>query len=207
MSNNKKGKNNSLAQQSQDEEFVVLKTVIVYDKLTGRILETHRYSGLAGSTPNVDEDVVLANAIENAMSVERASDQDPKNLKVMLVDNDELPLAGRKMIDVGSNKLTELPELKVQIDKKELDGDGKDETEIQVHAVDKSGATIHGFNGTVKVSTSRGKLSNRGGLVKLTGGRGSITLRSVNETVNRVRVEATSIDTPSQRGRAQLSFM
>ena len=57
------------------------------------------------------------------------------------------------------------------------------------------------------VTTDRGKLSERGGVMSLVQGRASFTLTSVNETVHKVRVRAESLDGNLERGELVLEFL
>jgi hypothetical protein len=92
-------------------------------------------------------------------------------------------------------------------EKTRLEGDGSDSTTIQIAVVDTNGRPVARYSGSVKVATTRGKLSARGGIVELRRGRGEITLTSVAETVDKVTVTATATDGRALRADLDLEFL
>lgn len=97
----------------------------------------------------------------------------------------------RMRVDPTSKLLRPLPQLVIDPERAVLDGDGEDTVTIEIRAVDEHGAVMAEVSGEVHVQTGRGKLSERGGTVRLEGGRGRIQLTSVRETVDAVPLVAT----------------
>ena len=91
--------------------------------------------------------------------------------------------------------------------KSELTGDGKDNVEIDVSVVGPDGKTKKSYNGTIKLSPTRGKLSTKGGLVKIKNGKGKAVFTSVNETVGRVSVTALSPAGECQKANLDFEFV
>ena len=73
--------------------------------------------------------------------------------------------------------------------------------------MDTRGKIFHPYNGAVKVTTTRGKLSARGGQVEIKKGVGQVILTSVNETVNRVAVTARCLEGNCISSDLELEFM
>jgi hypothetical protein len=181
--------------------------VILYDKTTGRIVETHRAESLAAGAPAKPEpERFLREAAEDPFTLRRISGGKKENLAAM-----EVPAGGmhplRMMVDIGSGKLVPKPRLQLSAPKTQLEGDGKDAVEIEVSLVGPEGERIPGFDSEIVVRTSRGKLSARGGRLRLKGGSARITLTSVAETVNEVRVSARSPGAPAEGADLILSFV
>lgn len=182
---------------------------IVYDKVTGAVIHRH-------TVYNVENDAyeesrpeeVLALALEDEEFVlERVSDREPANLAVLTMKDAPLQSTMNFRVDTRSKKLVPRPSLRLTADKRELTGDGKDATTIKVEVVDESGAVIKSHRGPVKVTTTRGKLSAPGGVIRLRQGRGEIQLTSVSETVDQVTVTAHDQRRLSQRGTVELEFL
>lgn len=183
-----------------------LSAVVVYDKKTGRILESQRYaSGEDGSDADRIAEA-LADARDNPYTLDRLSGSPEEHLAAMVVSEVSEPLLGKKMVDVGSGKVVDLPRLELHVHQNELEGNGVDETKIDVNAVDARGKLVGWFSGRVHVQTTRGKLSERGGVVTMKSGKGTIRLRSVDETVSKVVVRATGMDMPCTQGNASVAF-
>lgn len=184
------------------------KTYVAYDKKTGRIVHTHRVEMLESYDQREDDAAKFADEVrEDAFSVGLLTDADPKNLEVLSLDNDPPERRFGLRVDVRQSKLVEKPTLKLVASKSELDGDGRDQTEIEITAHRPDGSVAADIKGPIKVSTSRGKLSTRGGLVELKEGYGKITLTSVNETVRRVQVTAACRAGVCQQGTINLEFV
>ena len=98
------------------------------------------------------------------------------------------------MVDTATRRLVARPRLVLSTTANQLAGDGQDSADIAIALVNEHGAHVEGAAGAVKVTTERGKLSARGGLVNLVDGRASIILTSTNETVSHVRVTAAPVD-------------
>lgn len=110
-------------------------------------------------------------------------------------------------VDVKSKKLVERPRIQLSSEKTELEGDGKDSMQIKIEIIDGKGKKVADFNGTIKISTNRGKLSERGGIVKMNNGVGKIYLTASNETFDRVNVMAESLDGFCGKGQLGLEFV
>jgi hypothetical protein len=104
-------------------------------------------------------------------------------------------------------KVTTRPILQIKSEKTELIGDGSDKTAIEVQAVDGNGKPVRSLDDEIRITTDRGKLSERGGRVKLVHGYAKIELVSVNETVRRVRVRAESVNGTAAPGEVVLEFV
>jgi hypothetical protein len=180
---------------------------VVYDRVTGRILETHSTLVVAGATikkPNLDE--LLGDARNDDFTLSSTTACNKENLAILeLPSNDVAPL--NMMVDVGSNTLVPKYRLLLSAKKTELEGDGKDTTEIQIEVVDSKQKHVAGFNADIEIRTSRGKLSERGGRLSLSGGKGKIQLTSVAETVSSVTLSARSLGTPCESAAIHLSFL
>jgi hypothetical protein len=168
----------------------------VYHKTTGRIIHAHSQSGVTGrelvEVPLEEVRAMLSTTLE---IVGKINGLDPDDLDVIRVEpGGSGPGLGALLVDTGQRALVPRPNLTVSADKSELTGDGQDSVQIEIVLADADGRAVEGAAGAVKVTTSRGKLSARGGLVELVNGRASITLTSANETVSRVQVRATHID-------------
>jgi hypothetical protein len=183
---------------------------VVFDAQTGRIVHTHsRFSVESESDVEVDEAEVLAIAREDALTLEKVTDGDMKNLAVLTVRGPAATVAlrGGAMVDVTQKRLVAKPSLQLTTEKTRLEGDGSDSTTIQIAVVDANGRPVARYTGSVKVATSRGKLSTRGGIVELRRGRGEITLTSVAETVDKVTVTATATDGRATPADLDLEFL
>ncbi len=138
------------------------------------------------------------------------TDKAPENLAVIVVkdvDASKLLDTSNLRIDPVSKKLTVKPQLKLSAKKTELIGDGKDSAEIEVAVISPEGKAESTYNGKVKFSTTRGKLSAKGGLVQIKNGKGKVVLTSVNETVDRVSVTAHCVAGDCQKTTLEFEFM
>ena len=166
-----------------------------YDKTTGRIVHTHtRFSVQENRYVEIPIDELRRMFSNDGQVLGRVTNRDPNNLDYLKV---ELPESGRNfgpmMVDHAHRKLVPRSSLKLHTNKREIAGDGQDSADIEMSVVDPEGKVIESYAGAIKVTTSRGRLSARGGLVNLERGRARITLTSANETVSHVRVTATSV--------------
>lgn len=189
-----------------DEEAV---THVVYDPDTGRILGRMRHDRGLGDDPDhdhgaegchcADDPAVLA-----AFAEEGAGGKAPPQL---LDAPQQLPgrLSGLR-VDLHSRRLVSLPHLVVDPERNVLEGDGQDTVTIEIRAVDEEGAVVDGFSGEVHVETGRGKLSARGGNVRLERGRATVRLTSVAETVDAVPVVVRATDGGATTARTSLAF-
>jgi hypothetical protein len=180
---------------------------VIYDKQTGRIIHTHRRFNVDDNAYSECEPEEVMDLIRSDdFSLRQATDNDPKNLDIIVTT--DLPEDGSFehgfLVDTKSKTIIEMPKIALSSEKTELEGDGKDITVIDIKIQDSEGNIVKSYNGTVKVITSRGKLSIKAGLVKLKEGVGTIKLTSVNETVDRVSLVAKCLE--GKCGRADLDF-
>ncbi len=167
-----------------------------YDKTTGRIVHTHsRFSVPENRFVEMPIEELKKRFSSDMHVVSKLSDKDPKNLEFIKIDLGDIgPATGGLMVDTAKKKLVKRPSLALTASKREIAGDGKDTATIDIAVVDAHGKHIDGASGTAKVTTTRGKLSARGGIVKLAKGHAKVTLTSANETVSKVRVSVISPD-------------
>jgi len=182
---------------------------LAFDKHTGRILHTHsRFSVEKNEYTTVPLEELKGMIVSDHSIVEELTDHDPKNLDVIQVKSEEATGGeGGMMVDVAHRTLVPLPTLSVTASKKEIQGDGKDSAKIDVRVLGADGKLLSKFKGQVKVTTTRGKLSARGGIVDLTDGLASITLTSVPETVSSVRVLAAALNGLCTAGYVTVEFV
>jgi len=180
-----------------------------YDKVSGKIIHTHwRFSVSENRYVEIPVEELRAMFSNEMEIVEKLSNRDRSNLDFLKIElahaNETL---GPVMVDPVQRTLVPRPKLALTADKREVMGDGKDSVKIDIAAVDSKGKTLPTASGAVKLTTQRGRLSDRGGIVNLVNGRATTTLTSVNETVQRVRVSAASLDGPFTPGYVDLEFV
>ena len=175
---------------------------VIYDISTGRILGTHtRIDGDTGkSVPLGDTDVVAACGLSLD---ERARSK----VKVLAVDAATLRSRTGLRVHTKRQELVPRDHLDLKLSRAEIRGDGEDSVDIEIRVVQSSGKPDDTFNGRIKVSTQRGRLSEPGGIVQAKGGLAKISLRSVPETIDRVRISANDIDGELDTGRATVAFL
>jgi hypothetical protein len=175
-----------------------------YDIKTGRIVHTHSAFSVAGHRHvEIPVDQLKAMFGADPVVVAKLTDGDPANLEYLRADGTG-PV--RSVVDTVNRRLVAPPRLVLSADRTELAGDGQDSVDLAITVVGEDGQVVEGAAGTVKVETSRGKLSARGGRAELAGGCATITLTSVNETVSRVRVRASLPGQPCLPARLDLEF-
>lgn len=178
-------------------------THIVYDPATGRIIGTMRHDhdhehGHEGC--RCGEDSAALGAFVD-QPLERAA-------LPRLIDA-PAELSGRLSelrVDTETGQLRALPHLVIDPERTVLRGDGEDAVAIEIRAVDSGGAVLEDFDGEVHVQAGRGKLSERAGTVRLQGGRATIRLTSVPETVDAVPLVVTATDGLAAAARTSLAF-
>jgi len=193
---------------SKKESSII--TYVVFDTKTGKIVHKHSCFDLEKEAySECDPDEVMKLTAADPFTLSKVTDSDPDNLDILMTR--ELPEGFSRgigyLVDIDSRKIIIKPKIKLSAEKKVLSGDGKDETVIEISIVNQDGRVVGSFNGTIKVSTTRGKLSAKGGLVEVRKGKGNITLTSVNETVDRVKVSAQSLEGKSLRDEIVLEFV
>lgn len=176
---------------------------VVYDATTGAVLGSHSSVGPDGRLRKVTQKEVLSVV---GPAVESTLGSSPK-LAVLEVDESKVDPSTPMRVDVKGKQLVEAPVLRVSAERTELEGDGEDSVELQVAAVDSSGKPFKSFAGEVQVTTTRGRLSERGGVLALAGGQGTIRLTSVPETVQVVTVTATDPSGVATPGTLDLAFV
>ena len=192
------------------KEFPII-THIVYDRKTGRIVHKHRSFDIDKRAYKECRPQEVKNLTSTDLfTLSKVTDNDPKNLAVLITR--ELPEILPKgisgfIVDTKSKKIIEKPKIMLSAEKKELEGDGKDSSIIALKVIDNKGKLLKGFNSTIKVATSRGKLSTKGGVVEIKKGVGKITLTSVNETVDRVKISAQCLKGRCQRAGLDFEFI
>jgi hypothetical protein len=180
-----------------------------YDKTTGRIVHTHsRFSVAENRHVEIPMEELKARFSKDKWVVSRLSSQDPNNLDFIQIGSAEVQAATvPMMVDHAQRKLVPQPSLKVHSHKHVIAGDGKDSAEIEISVVDRHGKVIESSAGEIKVITGRGRLSARGGLVRLEQGRARLSLTSANETVDKVRVTAKSVSGAFVSGHLDFEFV
>jgi hypothetical protein len=180
-----------------------------YDTKTGRIVHTHaQFNVMENRYVEVPSDELKASFAADPGIVAKLTDGDASNLDFIRVDG--AAADGRlapQMVDTASRRLVPRPRLVLSADKKEIAGDGQDSVDINVQVTGEDGQAVGGAAGAVKVTTTRGKLSARGGVVNLSDGHGTVTLTSANETVSQVRVTASALDQPYTSAILDLEFV
>jgi hypothetical protein len=180
---------------------------LVYDRATGAVLGRYSlYRVGDGGYAELDEESVLTVAREAGL-VPDATPSGDVDVGVLAVADPTEAMATDVWVDPGTHRLAARPRLSVTADRSQLEGDGEDSVVVTVSARDGDGRLLDDRTDRVRVSTTRGRLTERGGLVQLRGGTAEITLRSVAETVALVTVAAESLDGRYTRGTLDLEFL
>jgi hypothetical protein len=183
---------------------------VVFDKRSGRILHMHsRFFVEADEYLEVPLDELRAMLLRGKSVLADVTDRDLSNLDILKVGpQDEVPGPGKMvMVDVTHRRIVQKPILELSADKRELVGDGHDSATIEIRAANADGKPLPALEDRIKVTVTRGRLSARGGIVHLVEGRATITLTSVNETVDTVRVQAVSLTDHCASGQLILEFV
>ena len=179
---------------------------IVYDKVTGLPIGRHRHlDAVANKLVAADEEEILSLYAADEGTMQRVTDADAANLAVIQAN---LPEAqARFKMRIIKDRLVEQPKLVMFSDRDELEGNGEDKATLTIQVQDDKGKVISKANDAVLVTTTRGKLSERGGEIVLEKGRASITLTSVPETVRVVTVRAELVKGGAKPVEIRLAFM
>ena len=183
---------------------------VVFDKKTGRILQTQsRFSVEQNQDVEIPMEELKATLAKDPYVLQRLTDHDAGNLDILKSETKETGrgLHSPTMVDVKHMKIVAKPKLVLSAGKKEIVGDGQDSTEIEIKVVGATGRAVHTVDDQIKITTTRGRLSARAGIVDLVQGRATITLTSVNETVSEVRVRALSVSGACASGALTLEFV
>ena len=177
------------------------RTYLFYHRQTGAILGTSSATD-ADQRPRAQSEEELRSLIPGLRGA-----PSPGDVAILeLADHRPGTRLGGHLVDVHHKKLVARHQLRVEPAKSVLHGDGKDATELAITVLDEHGKPASGFDGELHVTTSRGKLSERGGRVKAAHGKATLTLTSVPETVHKVSVTVTDPSGRSVRGAATLAF-
>jgi hypothetical protein len=185
---------------------------LVYDNVTGKIvLRRMCFDSDKKEYYRCDPQKLKEEIARNKVVMRKVTDQNPNNLQVVvtteLPENPSTETGNCYRVDPQTKRLVRKSKISLTADKTELEGDGQDITVIHLRVLIDNNAVDTTYNGTIKVATSRGKLSTKGGLVEVKKGVGQLTLTSVNETVDRVHLVATCQEGRCVRGSLDLQFL
>jgi hypothetical protein len=182
---------------------------LAFDKYTGRVLGSHtRFSVLAKDYVQVPIDDLKKMWSKDKSLLQDLTNHDFANLEILEVGpQSSQALKGPAMVDVARKILVAQPKLSLTSDKPELEGNGEDRATITITVLNADGAPIRDFKDKIKVTTTRGKLSARGGIVDLVDGGATVVLTSSAETVSSVRVQATAVDAVCAAAYVELEFV
>jgi hypothetical protein len=123
----------------------------------------------------------------------RGTVQGQRSLDELEVLGTDLPphaVAEGYRVDADRGEVVPKLRLELVAERRELEGDGSDSVGIALRVVDAEGRVAGDFDGQVQVATTRGRLSERGGRLRVTAGQATFRLASVAETVAQVVVSA-----------------
>ena len=178
---------------------------VAFDKRTGRILHRHiRFDVEKDAYVDAPADDILKLLSHDTAVIAALTDRDIANLDIIQAPADA---GGEVRVNLARRTVEPLPRLVLKAEKMEIEGDGKDSSRIDIEVRGADDKRVAGASGAVKVTTTRGRLSARAGLVEITDGKATITLTSVPETVSVVQVSATAADGAYVGGDIQLEFI
>jgi len=181
---------------------------LVYDKKNGRIVQKHTSFDIEKDAYCKCDLKEIIDLIRNdSITLQRVTNQDPGNLDVIIVKDFPLVSSADLIVDVKNKRIIKRPRIKLSANKYEIVGDGQDSTLLEVEILDDKGKILKKYSGNIKVTTSRGRLSAKKGLIKVEGGKGNITLTSANETVDRVQITAQCLEGKCIKGCLDLEFI
>lgn len=168
---------------------------IVYDKTNGRIIGRYRRYDLSeeGYT-HADPEEVLGLFRNDEKVLANVKEGEAANLGVLTTGMPAHTKLSNLRVSEKRGLLVDRPRLRMRADRDAIEGDGQDSLTISIDVVDSRDTILRDYDGEIHVTTSRGKLSARGGRVTLERGQASVTLTSVRETVDEVIVQARSLD-------------
>lgn len=174
---------------------------VIYDQGTGAVVSTHTAEDAEGHT--------IKAAAKEIIDLYRSGAPEGEERKLAVLEVDEEPVASGVplLADPKQGTVSIAPMLRLRADRTELEGDGEDSIDIDVEVVDQRDRVVQGFDGDVVVTTTRGRLSERGGRLSLAKGRGTIRLTTVPETVLAVRVTAMQPEGLAAPGNLDLAFL
>jgi len=173
---------------------------VVYRRSTGEILGTHTTIVQEGVPRSPGEDDVkgVLPAFANEVPV--------KELAYVLAELPDGVRTSALRVDARGRVIPK-HHLRLTSERAELEGDGKDSIEITIEAVDDNGKRVSDFDGEVQVTTTRGRLSERGGRVHLRKGAGHVRLTTTVETAVGIRVTAVDPTAQLLRDTMTVSFL
>jgi hypothetical protein len=178
-----------------------------YDAPTGRVVHTHsQFSVRENRYVEIPVDQLKARFSGDPAIVAQLSGGDPGNLDYVQAETGDR-LDGPLMVDRASRRLAPPPRLTLSADRTELTGDGQDSVDLHIAVAGPDGQVAADAAGPVRVETTRGKLSARGGLVDLSAGRAVVTLTTVSETVRQVVVRVSAESQPYVAAQLNLEFL
>lgn len=179
---------------------------IIYDKVTGRPLGRHRhFDAVANKMVEVDEAEALALFAADDSTLQKVTEGDAANLAILKAAT---PTTGAlRGSQVVKNRLVRLPKLMLYSDQPELVGDGKSTATLTIILQDEQERVINTASNEVVATTTRGKLSVRAGRCRLKNGRATLTLTSVPETVQEVRVRVELAEGLAEPAEIRLAFV
>ena len=182
-------------------------THVVYDKTTGRIVGTLRhYDLLSGEYRQSDPEKVLELFASDKVALSKVTDGDVDNLAVTATVLPPEAKVSALRFSARRKSLVTRPRLRLRSDRDAIEGDGVDSVTLYIDVIDEGGSVMREYQNEVHVTTTRGKLSTKGGRVNVEAGQGSIVLTSVRETVDRVDVKARTPDGSAVSDELTLSF-
>ena len=188
--------------ESSNEEL----SYIIYDRVTGMPIGRHRHFDVTENRfVKAEPAEVLALYAGDSGALRKVTNGDAANLAV--IESGGSSAGPQQRMQVVRGRLVPQPSLVVFSDHRGIEGNGKASTNLTVLLQDASGQLIHDADHEVLVTTSRGKLSARGGRLRLKNGQATLTLTSVAETVQVVRVRVQLVDGTAQTAETQLAFV
>jgi hypothetical protein len=194
---------------AQDQNEQPTTTHVIYDKVTGRVLGRYREFHLEEEPAEgyvSDAGQVLEMFGQDEAMLARVTDGDINNLELMPVEADVTERVTQMLVSSKRNNLVHLPRLRLRTERDVLSGDGEDSITISIDVVNERNRIVRKYKGQVLVTTTRGKLSERGGRVEVQRGQAELTLTSVPETIDRVFVRVRAPDGSAMPDALELSF-
>jgi hypothetical protein len=170
---------------------------VAYDRETGAITGTAVYMYFGGDVEEPGREEILG-----ALG---ADEEQAERTELLPVEPGHEHANAR--FDHEAGELVPLFHLRVEPKRAELEGNGEDGTAISVSVVDSEGRLVNDFEGELTVTTTRGRLSERGGRVVAKNGQATLELTSVAETVAQVVVGARDPSGRSLPGASTVEFL
>ena len=185
--------------EEQEKPRTQSRRYVLYDSVTGTIVAAHDVLILAEEAPPARDDIrdqqrgLLDDEVLERVEMIEVSDESPG------VDH---------FVDRARRELRRLRRIEVRADKAELDADGEDSAELEITIIDPDRDEVdEAFSERLLVTTSRGRLTERGGRIGARKGRATIRLVSAPETVHVVNVVVEAESGTASPGFATLAFV